>query len=80
MDPNASAWTTAVLITLIVAAFLIAKLPGCNHETCKAAHDLERGRERKAEDAERRHMWHDRFRPQAGCALCDVPKPPDAEP
>lgn len=79
MTPDVSAFYTAAVITLMGCCWLMTKLPGCNHETCKAAHDLERGRERKAEDAERRHMWHDRFRPQAGCALCDA-KPPDPEP
>lgn len=78
MTEEASAFYTVVILTMIFGAWLLSLVPSCGHEDCKKAHQrhsiAERAEAIKVE-TERLHAFHDRFRPQASCYLCQ--KPPD---
>jgi hypothetical protein len=78
-----SAWLFAVIVTLMVSCWLMTRIPRCSHAECDTAHKDASAREAKARtaaDLERFHAYHDRFRPQPLCALCQATKRDDPEP
>ena len=83
LTPDASAMYTVVLLTLMGLAWLMSFVPRCSHPACAEAHKQEAEKERRATAAselQRLHAFHDRFRPQPTCSLCQAaPKPDDPE-
>lgn len=75
IPPDVSAFLTAAIITLGLSTWLMSLVPRCDHDACRETHKAEAARERKKQDVERRHQWHDRFRPQADCPLCQRSEP-----
>jgi len=76
-----SAFLTAALLTLMGAAWLMSRIPSCDHETCRAYCKEEAAKELRAArhgEIERLHSFHDRFRPQSHCPLCAADVSDDA--
>ena len=81
MDSDTSAFMTAAILTLMAAPWFMSFIPRCSHAECLAAHKEASAKELKANQANevaRLHAWHDRFRPQPTCVLCQTKR--DDEP
>ncbi len=77
MPSDTSAWITAAIVTLMVAAWLLAKLPSCGHTDCVAAHAAHSVTDASASMEKQHITYHDRLRPQPNCVMCQAQKRDD---
>lgn len=69
-----SAWLTAVLLTLMVACWLMSVIPWCDDPECSASHKRHTLATRSASIEKNHVVFHDPLRPQVNCALCQARK------
>lgn len=69
-------WVIVAILTLMGCCYLMSLLPD-EHEACRETHRAEVKREAAARTVEQEtqlHAFHDRFRPQPSCRLCQAPR------